>query len=213
MGDATGEYGILEIAGNKLYYLPYQNGQGNYYLNPECNAIDSRGTGYGRLARLIEGLDEVETQEDMFRHMEKAMWRDEVLYADNTYFDENGEIHFVDDQGEPILDWRSDVYLSEVEELWGEEAALLLGKTAGELMLPENAENVVKFCKDLYVKNGAREKLLQYYQGNEDPLRDCGEIMTTGMRLSANCQKKNIIVRFFEKKDLTYELDGGSILA
>ena len=56
------------------------------------------------------------------------------------------------------------------------------------------------------------EKLLQYYMGNEDPLRDCGEIMTTGMRISANCQKKNIIVQFFEKENLTFELVGSEIL-
>ena len=212
MGDATGEYGILEIAGNHIYYLPYQNGQGNYYLNPICNAIDSNGSGYGRLAQALEGLDEVETQEEMFRHMEKAMWRDSVLYADYTYLDENGEIHFVDDKGNPIHDWRSDLYLSMVEEVWGEEAAPLLNLTAREIMLPENAENVVKFCKDLYVKNGFKEMLLQYYAGNEDPLRDCGEIMTTGMRISANCQKKNIIVQFFEKENLTFELVGSEIL-
>ena len=212
IGDAAGEYGILEIAGNQIYYLPYQNGQGNYYLNPVCNAIDSKGSGYGRLASVIEGLDEVETQEEMFRHMEKAMWRDSVLYADCTYIDENGKIRFVNDQGEPIEDWRSDLYLSQVEEVWGKEAAPLLGKTARELMAPENAENIVKYCKDLYVKNGFKEKLLQYYAGNEDPLRDCGDIMTTGMRISVNCRKKNVIVQFFEKEDLTFEFDCTKLL-
>ena len=212
MGDATGEYGILEIAADQVYFLPYQNGQGNYYLNPICNAVDVTGDGYGRFARLLEGLEEIETQEEMFHHMEKAMWRDAILYADNTYIDENGKIHFVDDQGEPIFDWRTDIFLSMVEETWGEEAAPLHGKTVREMMYPENAENVLKFCKDLFVNNGYKEMLLQYYAGNEDPLRDCGEIMTTGMRISANCQKKNIIVQFFEKENLTFELVGSEIL-
>ena len=161
---------------------------------------------------MIEGLEEVETQEDMFRHMEKAMWRDEILYADNTYIDENGKVHFVDDQGEPTIDWRTDIFLSMVKEVWGEEAAPILDKTVREMMYSENAENVVKFCKDLFVNNGYKEKLLQYYAGNEDPHRDCGEIMTTGMRISVNCLKKNVIVQFFEKEDLTFEFDCGEIL-
>ena len=43
---------------------------------------------------LLDFLEDVETQEDMFHHMEKAMWRDSVLYADCTYIDENGKIRF-----------------------------------------------------------------------------------------------------------------------
>ena len=79
-------------------------------------------------------------------------------------------------------------------------------------MAPENAETVVELCKDLFVKNGFKEKLLQYYGGNEEPLRDVGEIMTTGMQFSVNCNKKSIIVRFFEKEELTYEFDVSKIL-
>ena len=213
MGDATGEYGLLEIAGNKVYYLPYQNGQANYYLNPFCNAIEIKGDGYGRLAQVLEGLEEIETHDEMFCHMKKAMWRDSVLYADCSYIDENGEIHFVNNQGEPIEDWRSDVYPSQVEAVWGKEAAPLLKLTTRERMFPENSELILKYCKDLYVKNGFKEKLLQYYQGNETPLRDCGDIMTTGLRISVNCRKKKMIVQFFEKEDLTFEFDCGEILA
>ena len=212
IGDADGDYGIVEIAGNQIYYLPYQNGQANYYLNPICNAVDDKGSGYGRLARVLEGLEEIETQEDMLRHMEKAMWRDWVLYADYTYIDEDGVIHFVDDNGNPIEDWRSDVYVSMVEEIWESEELPLSGKTARWMMLPENAEVVIGLCKDLFVKNGFKEKLLQYYDGNEEPLRDIGEIMTTGMQLSVNCKKKSVIIRFFEKDDLTYEFDVDKIL-
>ena len=212
MGDATGEYGILEIAADQVYFLPYQNGQGNYYLNPICNAIDVTGDGYGRFARLLEGLEEIETQEEMFRHMEKAMWRDSILYADCTYLDEKGRIHFVNDKGEPIEDWRSDIYPSHVTAVWGEEAAPLIKNAGRNQMHPANAKTVMKFCKDLYVKNGFKEMLLQYYQGNEDPLRDCGDVLTTGLRISANCRKKNLMVQFFEKDVLTFEFDCGELL-
>ena len=212
MGDATGEYGIVEIAGNQIYYLPYQNGQANYYLNPVCNAIDEDGSGYGRLERVLEGLEKIETQEEMLHHMEKAMWRDMVLYADCTYIDDNGIIHFVDDKGNPILDWRSDIYISMVEEIWGSDELPLSGKSMRWMMAPENAETVVDLCKDLFIKNGFKEKLLQYYAGNEEPLRDVGEIMTTGLQFSVNCNKKSVIVRFFEKEELTYEFDVEKIL-
>lgn len=43
-------------------------------------------------------------------------------------------------------------------------------------MAPENAETVVDLCKDLFIKNGFKEKLLQYYAGNEGPLRDVEKI-------------------------------------
>ena len=212
IGDAAGDYGIVEIAGNQIYYLPYQNGHANYYLNPVCNAMDEKGSGYGRLARVLEGLEQIETQEEMFHHMEKAMWRDMVLYADCTYIDDNGIIHFVDDKGKPILDWRSDIYISMVEEIWGSDELPLSGKSMRWMMAPENAETVVDLCKDLFIKNGFKEKLLQYYAGNEEPLRDVGEIMTTGLQFSVNCNKKSVIVRFFEKEELTYEFDVEKIL-
>ena len=212
IGDAAGEYGIVEIAGNQIYYLPYQNGQANYYLNPVCNAIDEDGSGYGRLASVLEGLEQIETQEEMLHHMEKAMWRDMVLYADCTYIDDNGTIHFVDDKGNPIIDWRSDIYISMVEEIWGSDELPLSGKSMRWMMAPENAETVVELCKDLFVKSGFKEKLLQYYAGNEEPLRDVGEIMTTGLQFSVNCNKKSVIVRFFEKEELTYEFDIEKIL-
>ena len=212
MGDAAGDYGIVEIAGNQIYYLPYQNGQANYYLNPVCNAIDEDGSGYGRLERVLEGLEKIETQEEMLHHMEKAMWRDMVLYADCTYIDDNGTIHFVDDKGNPIIDWRSDIYISMVEEIRGSDGLPLSGKSMRWMMAPENAETVVELCKDLFIKNGYKEKLLQYYDGNEEPLRDVGEIMTTGMQFSVNCNKKSVIVRFFEKEELTYEFDVSKIL-
>lgn len=212
VGDANGDYGIVEIAGNQVYYLPYQNGQANYYLNSVCNAIDDYGSGYGRLARALEGLDEIETQEEMLHHMEKAMWRDWVLYADCTYIDDNGVVHFVDDKGNPVEDWRSDVYVSMIEELWESNDLPVSGKNARWMMRPENAEVVIELCKDLFVKNGYKEKLLQYYAGNEQPLRDVGEIMTTGMQFSVNCKKKNMIIRFFERNDLTYKFDVDKIL-
>ena len=212
IGDANGDYGIVEIAGNHVYYLPYQNGQGNYYLNPICNAIDDYGSGYGRLARALDGLDEIETQEEMLHHMEKAMWRDWVLYADCTYIDDNGVVHFVDDKGNPVEDWRSDVYVYMIEELWGSKELPISNKSARWMMRPENAEVVVELCKDLFVKNGYKEKLLQYYAGNEQPLRDDGEIMTTGIQFSVNCKKKSMIIRFFERADLTYKFEIDKIL-
>ena len=212
IGDANGDYGIVEIAGNHVYYLPYQNGQGNYYLNPICNAIDDYGSGYGRLARALDGLEEIETQEEMFQHMQKSMWRDWVLYADCTYIDDNGVVHFVDDKGNPVEDWRSDVYVNMIEELWGSKELPISNKSARWMMRPENAEVVVELCKDLFVKNGYKEKLLQYYAGNEQPLRDDGEIMTTGIQFSVNCKKKSMIIRFFERDDLTYKFEIDKIL-
>ncbi len=35
IGDATGEYGLIEIAQDEISYIPYQYGQANFYITPK----------------------------------------------------------------------------------------------------------------------------------------------------------------------------------
>ena len=108
IGDATGEYGLIEIARNEIMYLPYQHGQGNYYITPKWNVLSKGQSGYGRLQFGIERIDQVQTEEDMAEMMEKIMWRNEILNVEYAKRDEHGHIQFLDKDGNPSLDWRSD---------------------------------------------------------------------------------------------------------
>ena len=117
IGDATGEYGLIEIARNEVMYLPYQHGQGNYYITPKWNVLSKGQSGYGRLQFGIERIDQIQTEEEMSELMEKIMWRNEILNIEYAKRDSNGHISFHDKDGNPSLDWRSDsVNLIPVDE-------------------------------------------------------------------------------------------------
>ena len=63
--------------------------------------------------------------------------------------------------------------------------------------------------KDVYIKNlekhNAFNLLEKYFNGDEKGLRDDGTIYTTGMRFGVNCAKKHLVLRYFEKEDVTLE--------
>ena len=110
IGDATGEYGLIEIAKNQIYYLPYQQGQGNYYIYPELNSLSEGQSGYGRLQFGLERVNNVKNDQDMADLMEKIMWKNEILNIEYAYRDKQGKIHFCADADHKTetLDWRSD---------------------------------------------------------------------------------------------------------
>lgn len=110
IGDATGEYGLIEIAKNEIRYIPQQHGQGNYYIYPEFNSISKNQSGYGRLQYGLTHITEVQTDQEMADLMEKIMWKNEILNIENAYRDKQGHIHFCADKEHKIesLDWRSD---------------------------------------------------------------------------------------------------------
>ncbi|MCR4610306.1 MAG: linear amide C-N hydrolase [Lachnospiraceae bacterium] len=115
IGDATGEYGLIEIAQDEISYIPYQYGQSNYYITPKWNAIDSYAVGHGRLGMVSKMIGPVETLEDAMKAMEPIMWRNETLWigeshrvTDGTRLHPNNQICFEDNNGNPQMDWRSE---------------------------------------------------------------------------------------------------------
>jgi len=72
IGDTTGEYGLIEFYKDEIYYTPYANGQGNYYIHPAINQYANYGSGYGRLANALEGLENCNTEKDMFNNILKC---------------------------------------------------------------------------------------------------------------------------------------------
>lgn len=110
IGDATGAYGLIEIANNEIKYLPEQHGQGNYYIYPEYNCISREQSGYGRLQFGLERIDQIQTESQMASIMDAIMWKNEILNIPFAYRDSYGHIHFCADSNHKIksLDWRSD---------------------------------------------------------------------------------------------------------
>lgn len=110
IGDAFGNFGLIEIANNEIKYLPRQHGQGNYYIYPEYNCISRDQSGYGRLQFGLERIQKIQTEAQMAQLMEQVMWRNEILTLPYAYRDREGHIHFCADRAHriPCLDWRSD---------------------------------------------------------------------------------------------------------
>lgn len=240
IGDATGEYGLIEIAHNQVSYLSHCHGQGNYYQTPKWNAVQTKATGYGRFAVLDENLYTISTEQDALELMKKAMWKNELLYTEYAYRDEKGLIHFVDDQGNEILDWRSDftndITVDEngkyVEKTGFEEGynayknALATGdkesvekyksdfnkhseylsrSTSAWVNNDDNFEMVQKAVINSHKNSEIIDKLIEYYNGNEQPLRDDGSIWTTSFSFGVNCAKKHVILKLWEREDVIYE--------
>lgn len=110
IGDAVGNYGLIEIANNEIKYLPQQHGQGNYYVYPEFNSVSRNQSGYGRLQFGLERIDKIQNEQQMADLMKQVMWRNEILKIPYAYRDSQGHIHFCADPEHkiPSLDWRSD---------------------------------------------------------------------------------------------------------
>ncbi len=115
VGDATGEFGVIEIAQDEVKYLPYQFGHANFYLDPVWACLDKCGAGLGRLAKVPEVIVEPDTLEEAMDAMKPIMWKNETLYIGEAYRADDDahpnpyrQVVFVDDKGEPTLDYRNE---------------------------------------------------------------------------------------------------------
>ncbi len=115
IGDATGEYGVIEFAQDQINYLPYQYGQANYYITPKWNALETTGPGHGRLDMVSKVIGPVETLEEAMDAMKPIMWRNETLWVgeshritDGSHLHQYNQVAFEDDKGVPQMDYRSE---------------------------------------------------------------------------------------------------------
>jgi hypothetical protein len=113
IGDATGEYGVIEFAQDEINYLPYQYGQANYYITPKWNALETTGPGHGRLDMVSKVIVPVETLDEAMDAMKPIMWRNETMWigeshriTDGSHLHRYNQIAFEDDEGVPQMDWR-----------------------------------------------------------------------------------------------------------
>lgn len=240
IGDATGEYGIIEFANNEVYYTPYANGHGNAFVSPLLTQYDRYNSGYGRLATAQQAMIGAETDRDMMEAVHKADWFHEVLDYKYAYRDENGKIHFVDKDGNPSIDFRSefvgrkpvddfgnsiegkfdifdymlpgvDVMLSsdDIKELDEFNKAVNdhFSKNSDKFWIlnDDNFEEVQQMFDKFFKETKAPELLEKFMKGDTQPLRDAGNVFTTGMNFGVNCAEKHLIARFQEDEECIYE--------
>lgn len=65
MADATGAYGVMEIADNEIVWLPGEAIHTNFYLNPAWAKVEQYKVGKGRYELAKAGLDQVASMDDM----------------------------------------------------------------------------------------------------------------------------------------------------
>lgn len=263
IGDATGEYGVIEFAYNKMYYTPYANGHANFYVHPMLCTCNTYCAGFGRLAMGQQSMVGAETEEDMMEAIHQADWRRIIEDIAYSYVDENGNPTFMDKDGKPSIDYRGEFaeifsvgddgrYIPEnaqqvkafavdngVTEAMGHIGSLFCGifginekrqkeistefeNYIGKLSLeafmhyhdnctiewlldPANFNDVKQATMDFFNSNNAFELLAKFKAGDDKPIRDKGDIFTTGMNFGVNCAKKHLMVRFFEDSEAVYE--------
>ena len=115
VGDATGEYGLIEMAEDEINYIPYQYGQANFYITPRWRSIETCGAGEGRLDMVSKVIRPVETLDEAMNAMKPIMWKNETLWVGESYRAKDkahpnpyNQIVFVDDKGNPQMDWRNE---------------------------------------------------------------------------------------------------------
>ena len=74
------------------------------------------------------------------------------------------------------------------------------------MMKEENFEEMKAGIAAFMEMLGWKEKLVEYYNGNELPLREERGIFTTGVSYAVNCAQKTMLIKFWEKEDLVYEI-------
>lgn len=219
IGDATGEFGIIEIAKDKVTYLPYAPAQANYYLSPEfASQAEPMAIGYGRYRAALKGLDAVETEEDMLEHMKQPMWANYIKDYSKVQVDPaTGYPIFVDKEtGRELMDFRSDYcmkflvnnegkYVSpnseEYKSLTPEQfIEYLQNCNSYWIMRDENYGELVKFFEDTGKMKEDLRMLTDFYAGNETEIRNKCAVFTTGVSYAINCKQKRMLIRFWERE-------------
>jgi len=108
IGDAKGNYGVIEIANNTVTFTPNISVNANFYHNEEFAKYDTCFCGKGRAAFIADEVVDVQTIEDAMKLIEKASWYHEVLDIEYSYIDEDGA-HFFDSEDNPSFDYRDEL--------------------------------------------------------------------------------------------------------
>lgn len=181
MADATGRYGVLEIAQNRLFWNEGAKAQTNFYVTPELNKLEKFKTGLGRYETVINSIDDVQNEEDMLNLMKKVNYYN--YYSPETCeFDIRSEM-----AGElvPVDDIEDEAKKEYIEENINKKGGL----TTDYLYKPEMEETIKGYAKATgeYVRSLTRKEQ-----------QDKNEYWESTFTEVINCKEKTLYVRFFE---------------
>lgn len=85
LADATGDYGLLEVADNKVYFQDKEQIQTNFYVHEELYEKQRMKCGVGRYDYIAERIDDVESEDDMFELMDSVSYAQSYNYETCNY--------------------------------------------------------------------------------------------------------------------------------
>lgn len=89
MADASGRYGLLELAQDQISWLEGQQAQTNFYVTPAFGAVEDYKAGIGRYETVMAGLADVHDEKDMYRLINQVSYRQ--IYYEDPGFDIRSE--------------------------------------------------------------------------------------------------------------------------
>ncbi len=102
LADASGNYGVLEIAENKISFLEKEPAQTNFYLTPEFARKQGLKCGVGRYTNLTKVLSGIKTEDDMFQLMDSISYF-QSYFPEKCSFDARSE--YIGEQPEWTYDY------------------------------------------------------------------------------------------------------------
>lgn len=89
LADASGHYGLLEIAENKVVWLDYQQCQTNFYIDEELAAIEEYKCGLGRYDYLMNHIDSIQSEDELHQLMDQVTYF--RIYSEDCPYDAYSE--------------------------------------------------------------------------------------------------------------------------
>lgn len=172
--DKKGNYGLLEIAGNKISFLDKQAIQTNYYLTPEFAEKEDYKAGTGRYEVLSKGLSDVHTEDDILNLIKKVNYfQCYAKFEEERTFNSYSE--WVNEDGHP--NWTNkyiDEHMDELREFDRKEAQSVKELLASGASITD-------------IRNTLKDK----------------EVWNSTFTLVADPANQTMKVRFFEDESLT----------
>ncbi len=176
MADASGHHGVLELVDNKLSWLDGAVAQTNFFLTPAYRDKAMYGNGVGRYERLVDGIGDVQTEDDMMNLIDKVSYA-QIIMKDEWTFDP-----------------RSEYPTATYDPIFAEFGGTLTIKDA----LDEKNRDLFY---EMIRENGRKERVKSI-----DQLKDEGTQWLSVFQLVANCNKKNMHVMFFEDPETIQDI-------
>ena len=176
MADASGHHGVLELVDNKLSWIDGQIAQTNFFLTPGYREKAVYGTGVGRYARLVNGIGDVKTEEDMMNLIYKVSYSQLIMKDEWTF--------------NPCSEFTTDVEDPAFAQFGG---TLTLKDAVDE----KNREAIYALIRQY----GQSERVKSI-----DQLKDEGVQWLSVFQIVANCNRKNLHVMFFEDPETVLDI-------